>query len=240
MNKYLKGIGVFAGGWIVAMLFFALLGNFDNLNIFLIDTFIPAVFLGIIGFILSLFQKEIRPSKKSFPILPLIILVIIDQGLKQYLFTLDWSSIYITIIKPSFYFQPVQNTHGSYLASLLNLNIPKFLYFILYIIVGFVVIKGYRFYTLNRGKSIWSKSFIILFVSGIICVAIDNGFRGGTLDYILINPLYTFDIKDIYLTMSVLCFIIELWNENLLFNHKMSKEEEKKLMKDFRKFLFKE
>lgn len=239
-NKYLKSIGVFIGGWIAAMIIFAALGNYDTLEVFLLNCIVPSIFLGFMGLILAFFQREERPKTKRIPVIAIILLLLIDQGLKYYLFSIDYQSLDIPIIEPSFFFNPVQNTHGSYLASLLNIQVPKIFYFILYIIVGFVLAKGYRFYASKKGNSIWLSSFVALFLSGILCVAIDNAYWGGSLDYIYIHPLYTFDIKDIYLTMGGLCLAIELWNEHLLFGNKISAEREKELMKEFKRFLISE
>jgi len=81
----------------------------------------PALFLGSIGIILGLFENKFRNTKKVNWII-IIGLLAIDQIIKNVLFAMDWHSLKIAIIDPVFYIIPTQNTQGSYLWVLLNLQ----------------------------------------------------------------------------------------------------------------------
>ncbi|MFA8300556.1 MAG: signal peptidase II [Hyphomicrobiales bacterium] len=240
IKEYLKSFSIFFGGWTLAMIVFLVFGSFGDVFVFILDWIIPAVILGCLGIILASFYRKVNVKSNNIRWLVILLLIIIDQGSKIKLFSMDYMTMNIPLIEPSFYLRPIQNTHGSYFASLLNLDVPKFLYFILYIIISFLFFKAYRFYVKKKQNSIWLKSFITLFISGVLCVAIDNGYWGGSLDFIFINPLYIFDIKDIYLTSAILCLVVELYNNKLLFNSNISKEREKELRKEFIRFIFNE
>ncbi len=66
-------------------------------------------------------------------------------------------------------------------------------------------------------------------ISGIILSFIDKIFWGGSLDFIMINGLFIFDIKDVYISIfEIICIALFFWNIKAL--HKLN---EKELFVDF-------
>jgi len=198
----------------------------------------PALFLSLIAFFSTLAGQSIK-IKKGINWIFLIVAVGIDQGIKAYLFSTDWQTLSIPIIKPVFFLEPSQNTLGSYLWVLLGLKKGSHVVnIILFSVIGLLFVEIWRFYVDRKRNSFWINGFIHLFLAGLFANLIDNAFWGGSLDYITIKPFYTFDLKDLYITLCELFFITELIDNKLikrLFN--MPKDESKQLNRDFSSFI---
>jgi signal peptidase II len=168
--------------------------------------------------------------------------VAVDQGIKTYLFSLEWEAISIPLIQPVFYIQPTQNTLGSYLWVLLGLKQGSHLLnIILFSLIGILFIEVWRFYVARKRNSFWINGFIHLFLAGLAANLIDNAFWGGSLDYITIKPFYTFDLKDLYITLCELFLLTELIDNRLLKRFlNMPREESKSLNRDFLRFIAKD
>ena len=165
--------------------------------------------------------------------------MLVDQSIKTYLFSLEWESISIPLIEPVFYIEPTQNTLGSYLWVLLRLKQGSHLLnIILFSLVGVVFFEVWRFYVHRKRNSFWINGFIHLFLAGLLANLIDNAFWGGSLDYITIKPFYTFDLKDLYITLCELFLLTELVDNRLLKRLiQMPREESRKLNRDFIQFV---
>jgi signal peptidase II len=75
-------------------------------------------------------------------------------------------------------------------------------------------------------------AFTYLF-SGEICSTVDKIFWGGSLDYVLVEGFFIFDLKDVYLSLFdaivVLC---------LIFNYKgFRKFDEKIFFREFKNYI---
>jgi len=180
--------------------------------------------------------------KKGINWIFLLAALALDQGIKTYLFSLDWESISIPIIEPVFYLEPTQNTLGSYLWVLLKLKQGSHLLnIILFSLVGVIFIEVWRFYVSRKRNSFWINGFIHLFLAGLLANLIDNAFWGGSLDYITIKPFYTFDLKDLYITLCELFLLTELVDNRLLKRLlQMPREESRQLNRDFFSFIKKD
>jgi signal peptidase II len=168
-----------------------------------------------------------------------VVAVAIDQGIKAYLFSLEWESISVALIEPVFYIEPTQNTLGSYLWVLLGLRKGSHLVnIILFSAIGLVFVELWRFYVSRKRNSFWINGFIHLFLAGLAANLIDNGFWGGSLDYVTIKPFYTFDLKDLYITLCELFFLTELIDNKLLLRLlNMPRKESRQLNRDFIAFV---
>jgi signal peptidase II len=199
---------------------------------------IPALFLGSLAALGTFLGARIR-VRNGINWIFLLVAVAVDQGIKAYLFSLEWESISRPLIEPVFYIEPTQNTLGSYLWVLLKLKRGSHLLnMILFSLVGFVIVEFWRFYVRRKRNSFWINGFIHLFLAGLLANLIDNGYWGGSLDYITIKPFYTFDLKDLYITLCELFLITELIDNRLLkrFIH-MPKEESRQINRDFFTFV---
>lgn len=235
---YFRNIALFFSIWLIVMVIYAVSNRVTDLDYLWKFFLIPALFLSGLA-ALGTFLGESFRVKKGINWIFLLVAVAIDQGIKAYLFSLDWESISIPLIRPVFYVEPTHNTLGSYLWVLLKLKKGSHLLnMILFSVVGLGIIELWRFYVKRKRNSFWINGFIHLFLAGLIANLIDNGFWGGSLDYITIKPFYTFDLKDLYITLCELFLVTELVDNRLfrrLFH--MPKEESRALNRDFIEFI---
>ena len=135
--------------------------------------------------------------------------MVIDQGIKliiKFFFFED----YIDIIKGFLSFNPIINTDGSWLNARFSTGIS----FPLLIFVNFIAIvlffELYRYYLSKGNNSFYGDMCFLFIFSGSLCSLIDKIFYGGSLDFIGISNLFIADIKDIYINLGILFFIISI------------------------------
>jgi len=237
-RKYFRNIGLFIMIWLMVMVIYALAERVSSFNYLWKLFLLPALFLGTVA-ALATFLESVFRVKKGINWVFLLVALSIDQLIKIYLFSTGWESLSLSLIEPVFYIEPTHNTKGSYLWVLLNIDaVPHFLNIILFSLLGFVFIEVWRFYVARKRNSFWINGFIHLFLAGLLANLADNAFWGGSLDYVTIKPLYTFDLKDLYITLCELFLITELLDNRLLRRvFKMPREDSKKLNRDFIRFV---
>jgi signal peptidase II len=238
---YFRNIALFFSLWFVVMVVYAASNRVTDLDYLWKFFLLPGLFLGFLAALATFLGQTIR-VKNGINWVFLAIAVAVDQGIKAYLFSQEWESISITLVEPVFYIEPTHNTLGSYLWVLLRLKQGSHLLnMILFTLVGIVIVEMWRFYVKRKRNSFWINGFIHLFLAGLLANLIDNGFWGGSLDYITIKPFYTFDLKDLYITLCELFLITELLDNHLLRRliH-MPKEESRQLNQDFIRFVKKD
>jgi signal peptidase II len=240
-NKYIRNILLFFTIWLIVMIIYAISGKVTDFDYLWKFFLLPALFLSAIA-ALATGLGDLFRVKKGINWIFLLVAVAIDQGIKAYLFSLDWESLSIPLIPPVFYIQPTQNTLGSYLWVLLGLKEGSHLLnIILFSFIGIIFVEVWRFCVSRKRNSFWINGFIHLFLAGLAANLIDNAFWGGSLDYITIRPFYTFDLKDLYITLCEMFLITELLDNRLLkrfFN--MPKEDSKRINRDFIRFIKKD
>lgn len=237
-KKYFRNIAVFMVIWLSVMVIYSVSHRVTDWNYLWKFFLLPALFLGFIAALATALQDLVR-VKPGINWVFLLLAVGADQGIKTYLFSLDWESLSIPLIEPVFYIEPTQNTLGSYLWVLLGLKQGSHLLnIILFSLIGVVFVEVWRFYVRRKRNSFWINGFIHLFLAGLAANLIDNAFWGGSLDYITIRPFYTFDLKDLYITLCELFLVTELIDNRLLKRFlKMPKEESRQLNRDFINFI---
>ena len=235
---YFRNIALFMSIWLIVMVIYAISNRVTDLEYLWKFSLLPALFLGLLAALATFLGQTIR-VKKGINWIFLLAAVAVDQAIKAYLFSLEWESISIPLIKPVFYIEPTQNTLGSYLWVLLKLKQGSHLLnMILFSLVGLIFVEVWRFYVNRKRNSFWINGFIHLFLAGLLANLIDNGFWGGSLDYITIKPFYTFDLKDLYITLCELFLVTELLDNRLLKRFfQMPKEDSKRLNRDFIRFV---
>lgn len=238
MRNILRNGGLFLGIWILVMIIYAVAGGVSNFEYLWKFTTMPGLVLAAIAMGGTLLQKYV-PVRQGINWIFLLLALGLDQGIKIYLFSLDWENISKPIIEPVFYLEPTQNTLGSYLWVLLNFKKGSHLAnIILFSVIGLLFIEIWRFYVRRKRNSFWINGFIHLFLAGLMANIIDNAIWGGSLDYITIKPFYTFDLKDMYITLCELFLVTELVDNKLMKRLlKMPKEDSKALNRDFYQFV---
>jgi signal peptidase II len=241
VKKYLRNLSIFFVIWLVVMIIYSVAGKVTDLDYLWKFFLLPALFLAFVSVLATTLEHLFR-VKKGINWIFLLVAVGIDQGIKAWLFSIEWESLSIPLIKPVFYIEPTQNTLGSYLWVLLGLKQGSHLLnIVLFSFVGIIFIEVWRFYVLRKRNSFWINGFIHLFLAGLAANLIDNGFWGGSLDYVTIKPFYTFDLKDLYITLCELFLNTELIDNRLLKRFlRMPRDESRQLNRDFIQFVKKD
>jgi signal peptidase II len=237
-RKYLRNISIFFIIWLAVMLIYTVTHRVKQPEYLWKFFLLPASFLGLVA-ALATALEQLFTVKKGINWIFLLLAVALDQGIKAYLFSLEWQKISIALIEPVFYIEPSHNTLGSYLWVLLGLKKGSHLLnIILFSLIGVGFIEVWRFYVQRKRNSFWINGFIHLFLAGLAANLIDNAFWGGSLDYITIKPFYTFDLKDLYITLCELFLVTELVDNKLLRRVlNMPREESKRFNREFFAFL---
>ncbi len=230
LRKILKNAGILILCWVLAMLLYSLLYRVRQPGLLLQIFVIPAAFFFLAGILFTIMEINTKVLRR-LSIVFIFSAIAVDQAIKIYLFSLNWDDINIPLILPAFHIIPTHNTLGSYLWVLLDwkgasnlLNV-----FLVLLLMPFFV-EFWRFYRAERRNSLWINLFVNLIVAGALCNIIDNLFHGGSLDYLYIRPFYTTDLKDIYISLALMCMVIEVF-ENKLYR------KDSNINKDFNSFL---
>lgn len=157
----------------------------------------------------------ISKLKRSLKIpLSILLLTLIDQYIKIYISN-NLMNENFYIFNDIFGFVPSLNTSYSWFNSLFNLGVGLLPHIVVNIIVLFISILLFDFIRKKqKDDKIINLLFTLLF-AGVICSLIDKIFWGGSLDYIYLKGLFTFDLKDFYLSIFQIA-LISCW----LFNYK--------------------
>ncbi|KAB3527356.1 signal peptidase II [Alkaliphilus serpentinus] len=135
---------------------------------------------------------------------------------------------------PSFlYFDPIFNRDYSWINSMLQLGISKWLHIIMVAIIILFVFLFYRYLNTRFGSNkIVNTMFAFLF-AGAISSLIDKVFWDGSLDYIYVKGFFTFDLKDVYINVFIGLMILF----SILKNKVLREIDEVELIRGFGKFL---
>jgi len=237
-GKLPRNVALFIAIWLIVMLIYTITHGVSDPAYMWRFFLLPALFLGLLAALATSLETFFK-VRKGINWIFLVIAVAVDQGIKAYLFSLDWESVSVPLIEPVFYIEPTQNTLGSYLWVLLGFKKGSHLVnIILFSVIGILFIEIWRFYVSRKRNSFWINGFIHLFLAGLAANLIDNAFWGGSLDYVTIKPFYTFDLKDLYITLCELFFLTELVDNRLLKRLlNMPREESRQLNRDFLEFV---
>jgi signal peptidase II len=111
----------------------------------------------------------------------------------------------------------------------MKLDGSKWVHVVAVAIMSIFIFLFYMFLT-NKFGSIKIVNIMFVFIfSGAMCSLIDKVFWDGSLDYILLNGFFTFDLKDLYIDIFIGLFVLLL-----IFKNKELREiDEKSMFKDF-------
>lgn len=140
--------------------------------------------------------------KSSAVIIWTTLLIALDQGIKV-IINASHLDAHIPILPPVVYFQPVFNRDYSWVNSLFKLGLGKGLHIAVVLVLLFVMYLVYRYIAYEgHNTQLVVLSFAFIFAGGL-CSLIDKVFWNGSLDYILLNNWFTFDLKDVYINVFV-------------------------------------
>lgn len=201
--------------WTVYVLFELITGRITTFQSLAFNVFLILLF-AIVGFIIFKLSDKYSSgfSPKGLTML-FIIFMLLDQGIKI-IIKLFFFKEYIAILPDMLYFSPIINTDGSWLNARFGTAVSFPFLISINTIALFLFFEIYRYY-LNHNKHDFNVDLCFIFVfSGALCSLIDKIFYGGSLDFIGISDLFIADIKDLYINLGILFFIITLFNNGYL------------------------
>ncbi|MEI6101814.1 MAG: signal peptidase II [Eubacteriales bacterium] len=144
--------------------------------------------------------------------LGIVLLILFDQGIKLYISSNFAAEQPVPIFPPVLYLFPTLNTNYTWISSMMDLSLSKWIYVALVAILLILIILFYR-YLQNRLPKNNTVNVLFAFVfSGAVCSLVDKIFWNGSLDFIQLSHLFTFDTKDVYVSIFiglVLLFLVQ-------------------------------
>lgn len=163
--------------------------------------------------------------------LSILILIAIDQIIK--IIVKNYYGVKVPIIKNLIYFKPTLNEDYSWINAIFNFGWSR-LFHIAYVLIAlFIFYYAFKYIYFKAGKRTEVRVLEVFLVSGALCSLIDKIFWDGSLDYIFLNGLFVFDLKDCYITTSEVLALI-LITKNWTSISKISSIE---LIKDYIGFI---
>ncbi len=193
--------------WLLYFLFEVFTGRVTDLYTLVLNLSLTIVF-AFVGWIIYK-VSELYANGFTAKILFIIfsILLLLDQGLKIIIGKFFFYDRF-EIIPDFLSFHPIINTHGSWLNARFDFGVNfSFLIFINCIAL-ILIIEIYRYHKFKGNKSFWSDMCLVFILCGALCSLIDKVFYGGSLDFIGISDLFIADIKDIYINIGLLFFVM--------------------------------
>lgn len=241
LNKdKLLTIGILPIMWLVYFLFEIITGRVKDMYTLILNLSLIIVFaiVGLIIYKLSEHYSQGFSRKKVFSIF--VILMIIDQGIKIVIKSFFFHN-YFEIIPNFLSFNPIINTEGSWLNARFGAGVSFQFLIILNILALILFLEIYR-YSIHKGKKdFWSDLCFLFISSGALCSLIDKIFYGGSLDFIGISDLFIADVKDIYINIGILFFIMALYKSGYLKDDEYtSYKDDMKNIKNFLLFVKKD
>ena len=160
------------------------------------------------------------------------LLITIEQVIKMIINNNFLNKKY-TILSPLIYFQPMFNRDYSWFNSMLQLNVSKWIHIAIVTIMIILICLFYQFLNNQFGTNKIINAMFIFIFSGAMCSLIDKIFWNGSLDYILVNGFFTFDLKDVYINIFTGLLILSM----LLKNRILLQINDKNIVEDFMRYI---
>ncbi|MDF2588765.1 MAG: signal peptidase [Anaerocolumna sp.] len=171
--------------------------------------------------------------KRFIIYLSIILLIFLEQGIKIVI-NANYLNQKLPILPPYLYFEPMFNRSYSWFNSMLQLGISKWIHILFVGILLIFIILFYIYILQQYGFNHLINTMFTFLISGALCSLIDKVFWNGSLDYILIEGFFTFDLKDVYIDIFIGLLILSFVTKNKIIE-KMSQNNHN--TKDFLKFI---
>ena len=171
--------------------------------------------------------------KSKWTWIVIALLIIADQGIKLYI-NANYLGAALPVLPPVIYFRPIFNTNYSWFASMLDLDVSKWLHAALVGALLVLIVLFYRYLQNHLAKNNTVGTLFAFLFSGAFCSLLDKVFWNGSLDFILISNMFTFDTKDVYISIFVGLTLLFMVQKNKVF-HEIT---ENHVMQNFLKQLF--
>lgn len=208
-------IGILPIMWLIYFLFEIITGRVNDMYTLILNLSLIIVFaiVGLLIYVLGKHYSKGFSGKKVFSIFAL--LMIIDQGIKITI-KLFFFDTYFEIIPKFLSFDPIINTEGSWLNARFGFGFGFPLLILINALALLLFLELYRYYIHKGNKDFWGDLCFAFIFSGALCSLIDKVFYGGSLDFIGISDLFIADIKDIYINIGILFFVMAIYKSGYL------------------------
>lgn len=135
--------------------------------------------------------------------LAVALLMALDQGAKLFIsahFAMDQA---LPILPPVLYFCPTLNTSYTWVSSMLDISLSKWIYIAMVALLLVLILLFYRYLQNSLAKNNTVNALFAFLFAGAACSLIDKLFWNGSLDFIQLRPLFTFDTKDVYVSVFI-------------------------------------
>lgn len=160
-----------------------------------------------------------------------LILVTIEQAIKIVINN-NFLDKKLPILPPLLYFEPMFNRDYSWFNSMLQLGIGRWIHILIVVIMSILIYLFYKYLNKQFGPNKTINIMYTFIFSGAMCSLIDKIFWNGSLDYILVNGFFTFDLKDVYINIFMGLLILALLLKNKVLN-----QIDDDIVKDFTKYV---
>lgn len=160
------------------------------------------------------------------------LLIVIEQWIKV-IINKSYLDAFDPILEPYLYFKPMFNRDYSWINSLFQFGVSKWVHVVLVSLIILVIVLAYNYISYkNLNTGLVSTSFAFLLAGGI-CSLIDKVVWDGSLDYIYVKGYFTFDLKDVYIDIFIGLILLMF-----VFDYKgFRKSDDDGFIKDFISFL---
>ncbi|MDP4094686.1 MAG: signal peptidase II, partial [Bacillota bacterium] len=148
--------------------------------------------------------------KRWFVFAAFLLLVVLEQGIKL-IIKAHYMNYDKKLIWDFLHFKPLINDKLSWINSSLSLGLGFITQVTINILAILIINFFYRYYASLRGRTVFGTTAFVIINAGAFCSLIDKIFWGGSLDYIKYTGLlggYTFDLKDCYITVFEVMFVL--------------------------------
>lgn len=170
-------------------------------------------------------------TSKKITWIGVFFLISIEQLIKI-IINSRYLNIEAPILPPILYFRPMFNKDYSWFNSMLQLGISRWLHIIVVVVMTLLIYLFYQFISSSVHSNIVNIMFAFVF-SGAMCSLIDKIFWNGSLDYIMLKGFFTFDLKDVYVNVSLGLMILLVITKNKVLNQ----IEDDNLLRDFTNYI---
>jgi lipoprotein signal peptidase len=204
---------VFLVEWALFILFEAVKGELETPQQVLVAVY-PLLFFYLVACALAAISQGVQPIARSGKLLSITGgLVVLDQVIKVIVSAVIPYQASIPIVEGWLHLAHERNLSGSWIVSEFNLQGGSFLSLALWgltVIILIFSVLWHRYYVTTHRRSLWADSAFLGLFAGLSSWMCDMFFRGYILDYIGLPGLVSADLKDIYITVGLAAFFVEL------------------------------
>lgn len=119
------------------------------------------------------------------------------------------------ILSPFLYFMPFFNRYYSWFNSILQIGSSKWVHILFVAVMTVLMLLFYRYLRKNYETGRYINAMFLFLFSGTVCSLLDKVIWNGSLDYILLNGFFIFDLKDIYIDVFIVLLLLSLFKRDL-------------------------